>query len=661
GFVAEATLNVLPIPKYSALVNVKYASFEDTLRDARNLMTAGPTSIETVDSRVLNLAMNDIVWDTVREFFPMEDGAVRGINLVEYTADDQAELHRNVERLTQRLEACLGKPGQSSGYTVAYGEQQIQRLWGMRKKAVGLLGNAEGERRPVAFVEDTAVPPEHLADYIMEFRAILDGHQLDYGMFGHVDVGVLHVRPALDLKDPDQLAYVREISDQVAALTHKYKGLLWGEHGKGVRSEYAPEFFGPLYPALQQIKGAFDPRNQLNPGKVCTPPGQGELLKIDRVPTRGEHDGQIPQPVRADYAAALYCNGNGACFNFDPFDAMCPSWKGTGERIHSPKGRAQLTKEWLRQLSLRGVDPLAESAHGARLGFLTALPTRLRHTLAKARGEYDFSHEVHTAMSGCLACKACASQCPIKVDVPEFRAKFLELYYGRYLRPLRHYLLASLEHLLPWLARFPAPYNWAVKNHLTRGLMARTLGLVDSPTLSGLDPMTEAKERGFAQATPQALATLTPEQKQRTVVLVQDAFTSYFETRLVMDVLELLRRLGFKPLLAPYRPNGKPLHVQGFLKRFKRVADHNTALLQALADHTVPLVGLDPSMTLTYRAEYRKLAKQKVPRVQLLQEWLAEQRDHLQGLNLRLPSGDFQLLAHCTEKTTAAPSLRDWQ
>nr|MDQ2695950.1 FAD-binding oxidoreductase [Pseudomonadota bacterium] len=415
AFVAEAKVSLVPIPRHSALVSIRYARFDDTLGDAQNLLRTGPASIEAVDSKVLALAMNDIVWDTVREFFPDAGPAAGGVNLVEYAADTEDALRRQVEALTAQLDAGRG---QSIGYAIAWREEQINRLWGMRKKAVGLLGNAEGEARPIPFVEDTAVPPENLAGFIREFRAVLDRHGLSYGMFGHVDAGVLHVRPALDLKDPAQEPLIRAITDEVAALTRRHKGLLWGEHGKGMRSEYAPELFGPLYPCLQRIKAAFDPRNQLNPGKVCTPAGSGAaLLKIDRVPTRGQHDRQIPPPVRETYAPAIHCNGNGACFNYDPADPMCPSWKATRQRIHSPKGRAALTREWLRRLAQQGVDPLAESRALADASFLGTLLPRLRNTLGRWRGDYDFSHDVFAAMAGCLACKSCASQCPIKVDV----------------------------------------------------------------------------------------------------------------------------------------------------------------------------------------------------------------------------------------------------
>ncbi|WP_186810028.1 FAD-linked oxidase C-terminal domain-containing protein, partial [Bisbaumannia pacifica] len=216
----------------------------------------------------------------------------------------------------------------------------------------------KGEKRPIPFVEDTAVPPEHLADFIAEFRAALDARGLAYGMFGHVDAGVLHVRPAIDMKDPEQERLIREVSDEVAELTHQYGGLLWGEHGKGVRSEYAPKFFGELYPSLQRVKAAFDPHNQLNPGKIATPLATGAaaqdeavqlvdpgLLAIDGVTTRGQIDRQIDERVWQAHDAAVYCNGNGACYNYDPNDAMCPSWKGTRERVHSPKGRASLMRE----------------------------------------------------------------------------------------------------------------------------------------------------------------------------------------------------------------------------------------------------------------------------------------------------------------------------
>ena len=663
GFITEAKINLLPIPKCSALINVNYRDFNVALRDAAQLMKANPTSIETVDSKVLNLAMNDIVWHSVADFFPAPENneKIQAINLVEYTADSEDALKSDIKKLTDLLDsAAQDRNTGRISYSIAWGNDAVNKIWGMRKKAVGLLGNMEGEIRPVPFVEDTAVPPENLADFISEFRAVLDEYQLNYGMFGHVDAGVLHVRPALDMKDPQQEKMVRVITDKVVALTQKYNGLLWGEHGKGVRSEYAPAFFGELYPQIQRIKAAFDPHNQLNPGKIATPSPDIELLKIDGVPTRGQLDRKIPVQVWEGYSEGMHCNGNGLCYNWNPNDAMCPSWKGTRERKHSPKGRASLMREWLKQMSERGVNAVEESKKLKRASFILNLPSRVINTLGKCKGEYDFSHEVHEAMAGCLACKSCVGQCPIKVDVPEFRAKFLELYYSRYLRPLKDYFIGGLEYMIPTLAKAPWAYNLMMKPRFMQHFMARFIGMVDSPLLTGINLHNAAQQLNVNYATLENIAQLSASEKSRAVILVQDAFTSYFETPLVIDTLTLLKKLGFVPLLAPFKPNGKPLQVHGFLKTFAKAAENNAIQLNGLASSAIPLIGIEPAMTLAYRAEYKKVLGENAPKVLLIQEWLARQ-EQLSEKKRDFKTADFSLLAHCTEKTNAVNSIKDWQ
>lgn len=676
---SEAVLNVLPIPAHSTLVNVRYAGFMDALRDAKALMasSATPTSIETVDDKVLGLAMQDFIWDNVAEFFPAGAEAVNGINLVEFNDDDPERLDVRVANFCRHLEDDTSV--KRIGYTLAEGREQIARVYGMRKRAVGLLGSIQGERRPLPFVEDTAVPPEHLADYIAEFRALLDARGLSYGMFGHVDAGVLHVRPALDMKNPADEGLIREVSDEVAALTQKYGGLLWGEHGKGVRSEYAPTFFGPLYPTLRRLKAAFDPHNQLNPGKIATPLKEGEaevseqpvkwvdpgLLTIDGVPTRGQFDRQIDERVWQAHDDAVYCNGNGACYNYDPNDAMCPSWKATRQRIHSPKGRASLMREWLRLQGNAGIDVLDEAqrkrAEGT-WGFVKNFPLRLKNTFASRRGEADFSHEVYTAMAGCLACKSCAGQCPVKVNVPTFRSQFLELYHSRYLRPLRDYLIGGLEFMLPTLSRIAPIYNAALGNRVVDRLLAGPIGMVDSPRLSRAGLSKQLKAWGIQYATPTTLGQLTEAQKAKSVVLVQDAFTSYFESQLVIDVVELLLRLDIHVFVAPFAPNGKPLHVQGFLGAFERTAAKQAKRLKTLSKFGVPLVGIDPAMTLTYRQEYTKaLGPERVPEVLMLQEWFVDRAPILLPEGLHLRDSGYQLLAHCTEKTNQPGTPKIWQ
>lgn len=656
GFVVEARLNVLPIPKYSVLVNVRYAGFMDALRDARALMALQPLSIETVDSRVLLLAMQDFVWNSVAEYFPQDaQRPTLGINLVEFSGDDVEEVDTRVRAFTEHLQADTSV--ERLGHTVAVGNDAVKRVYAMRKRAVGLLGNVEGEARPQPFVEDTAVPPENLADFIAEFRSLLDSHGLQYGMFGHVDAGVLHVRPALDMKNPRDAALLRPITDEVAALTQRYGGLLWGEHGKGVRSEYAPAFFGELYPSLQQLKAAFDPYNQFNPGKIATPPDSRiQLLKIDEVTTRGELDRQIDERVWQSYGTAMHCNGNGACYNFDPDDAMCPSWKATRERVHSPKGRASLMREWLRLQGRAGVNVLDVAREPQP--FLSSLASRWRNSREARRGEADFSHEVYEAMAGCLACKSCAGQCPVKVNVPEFRSRFLELYHRRYLRPLRDYLIGSLEFTMPWLARLPVLYNGLMRASWVRNLLAQHAGMVDSPLLSRHDLAATLRQWQVRPASEQALAELSEAERARSVVIVQDTFTRYFDTEQLATLIELAARLGHRVWLAPLNPNGKPLHVQGFMDAFAWAAIRNASQLARLAQSGIPLVGLDPAMTLTYRQEYLKVPGiGEVPRVALPQEWLL---DVLPPATTGGKAPSFRLLPHCTEKTNAPDSARQW-
>ena len=202
----------------------------------------------------------------------------------------------------------------------------------MRKKGVGLLGKTKGERKPIPFVEDTAVPVKNLARYISDFKKLLDSYDLEYAMYGHVDVGCLHVRPALDLKKPEEEVWIRELSDQVVELVKKYDGVMWSEHGRGFRSEYTVDFFGKeLHQDLQHIKEAFDPNNRLNPGKIVTPFSHKDPVVSLEGPLRGQKDRQIHHDYFKEYQSAMHCNGNAACLDYSNDSVMCPSSRITRE------------------------------------------------------------------------------------------------------------------------------------------------------------------------------------------------------------------------------------------------------------------------------------------------------------------------------------------
>ena len=662
AFICEAKLNITPIPTYRTLINIIYDSFDSALRDAPSLVAANATSVETIDSRVLNLAREDIVWQSVSELIPeRQDEITDGLNMLEYANNDADEQQQRIAALCERLDtAVANRKGGVLGYQICSDLDEINRIYAMRKKAVGLLGAAKGFQKPIAFAEDTAVPPEQLADFIAEFRELLDGYELDYGMFGHVDAGVLHVRPALDMCDPAQEVLMKEISDQVVALTAKYGGLMWGEHGKGYRSEYSPAFFGDeLFADLRRIKGWFDPDNRLNPGKICTPlDSEAELVKVTDA-KRGGYDRQIPLSVRESFAPAMSCNGNGLCFNFDTTSPMCPSSKITRDRRHSPKGRAGLVREWLRLLAEQGVDATTLEKNGCSHSLLD----RIKFSWGKHQGEYDYSHEVKEAMDGCLACKACSSQCPIKVDVPGFRARFLNIYHQRYLRPASDYLVANVEQSSQWMARAPKLANLLMTNPLSSMVLDKAIGMVDSPALSVPALANRGLEkRGVLGFNLEWLKAISPAERHKYVLVVQDPFTSYYDADVVEALLLLIVKLGYHPVLLPFKPNGKPAHVKGFLKQFAKTAGDAAAFFNELAALEYAMVGIDPSLVLCYRDEYKAVLGEKRGdfEVRLLQEWLTPQLASLPPVT-RETAPVYKLFAHCSEKTAVPTSHQDWQ
>ncbi|WP_288454128.1 FAD-binding and (Fe-S)-binding domain-containing protein [uncultured Acinetobacter sp.] len=633
GIIVEAELNVLEIPKYRLLINIGYTNFQDALKDANVLMQHKPLSIETVDSKVLNLAKNDIVWHNVAKFFPDNhlEKPIEGINLVELDATTEIELKQHLEDFLQHL--SQDRQIERLSTTVAWGETEINHVYAMRKRAVGLLGNVEGEKRPQPFVEDTAVPPEYLAEYIADFRQLLDHHGLEYGMFGHVDAGVLHVRPALDMKDPKSLGMIKLITEKVVELTHHYGGVLWGEHGKGLRSGYAPIFFGQAYPLLQQIKALFDPFNQLNPGKIATPATlpTSKLIRLTEIPLRGDYDRQISKIDWKNFGTTMHCNGNGACFNYDLNDPMCPSYKVTRNRIHSPKGRATLVKEWLRR----------EENQQSSMGF---------------------DQEVYEALHGCLSCKSCVGQCPVKVDIPDAKARFLARYHQRYPRQLRDYILAKLEFILPQVASISSLYNVTQRLTLLKSFQKKILRMTDIPLFH--PKVKERLQTYGAVLVDQDLNNL-PSNEHDVVFIVQDAFTRYFDTSVFLDLITLIKKLGAIPYVLPYFPNGKPLHVHGFLDEFEKLRRKNITLLNQVSDLGYPIVGLDPAMTLVFRQEYHKRFTEELPehryQVMLVQEWLKQRLDEFELPKLSTTQSIYYLAGHCTERTQEPKSNQMWK
>ena len=444
-----------------------------------------------------------------------------------------------------------------------------------------------------------------------------------------------------------------------------------------MRSHYGEKFFTPeLWHELRYIKFLFDPSNRLNPGKICTPLENEQQLYSILSPMRADNDRQIPIRMREEYAGAMNCNGNGLCFNFDVHSTMCPSMKVSKNRVYSPKGRAAMVREWLRLLANENITPEQLDFRKSEIK-LTDFIAKLRHSLHKSK-EYDFSHEVKEAMDTCLACKACASQCPIKIDVPSFRAKFFYFYHSRYVRPMKDYVVANLEIAAPYMAKKPTFFNFFMQAKLVQNVVEKTLGMTDLPLLSTPNLQDQLVEIGYRGRTLEGLESLSTAEKSDMLLIVQDPYTSYYDAKVVCDFVALTQKLGYRPVLLPFKPNGKAQHIKGFLGQFSRTAKTQAEFLNRMAKLELPLVGVDPAIVLSYRDEYKEILGDMRGNFHVItaHEWLTTQLnserfksavenlikiENDQKNDRTFNTAQWYLFPHCTEATAMPNSPKEWQ
>lgn len=718
--VVRAELDLTLQPDFRALCVISYQDFDSALRHANALIKAGAFSVETVDSKVLGLAKKDPVWLSVHDYIEeVPDTDIKGINIVEFNGYDAEAERALMDKLhAQTLKHAKTRRFGILGVRTADTKAAISAVYGMRKKAVGLLGSAAGAKKLVAFTEDTVVPPENLADYILEFRALLDSLNVEYGMFGHVDTGLMHVRPALDLTLDEDRSKLVTISHKVVELVKKYGGQMWGEHGRGYRACFGEIFFGELYPVARQVKAIFDPDNRINPGKICVPWGNetDRLVALDD-PMRGDLDRTIDIRVRTSFEGALNCNGNGQCFSYSKAALMCPSYRYSHDHVKSPKGYSGLMREWLRLMTERKVDieaaeqellaaaSRADGALGAYLkegcSYLKNLVKRTGNTLFE---HDDFNHEYLGHVATCLACKSCKTQCPAHVNAAELNSRFLNFYYSRYLRPSMDLLTLNAERTTPFLAAWPKLSNALMQNGFSTFLMRRIFKFVDVPRFNERTLVQQARD---AQIPVLKIKEAIARAPHFDVIVLANAFTAGYEADALVEWARLIRVMGFKvAILKPYT-NGKLMVIRGARGQFIRCARKQAERLHALYAKGVTLVGFDPALTICYRDEYPALLP-NCPEFKVLlpEEWLSDSLAHSrfikresrwrsalesiargeQGSDVSVttavhaltdPIGksrgeqipiepfnfhnDFHLFCHCTEQALVPLSVRKWQ
>ncbi|MBO9446731.1 FAD-binding and (Fe-S)-binding domain-containing protein [Ruegeria sp. R14_0] len=617
----QLTLRVTRLPKQRALTVLAFEDCVSALRHVPHLVESDPAAIEFLDDKILKLAAASPMWSELEGVLGSINNA-GGFLFVEFTGETQADIQQGHKTLDQVL-ARNRIPVIAKVATAEASE--ISALWELRKRSVGLLAAVETQRIGLPFVEDAAVPPENLAQFVSEFSTLLDGFGLSYGMFGHADVGCVHVRPMLNMRVPEDRDLIRQVSDAVSDLCQRHGGLIWGEHGKGVRGEYVERYVGSeLYGIMRQIKAWFDPDNRMNPGKLVTAQGSDlTVMKIDAVPFRGALDAEIDPVASAAYERAIACNGNGACHNWAPDDPMCPSFKVTRDKTQAPKGRATLFREWARMKST-GQDVV------------------------------EVERALKRSLDTCLSCKSCSGQCPVRVDIPAMKSAFLNSYYQTHARTLRDRLLRRMEHLSLRARRFPGLMNLAQSNPLGRLVLSRMFGLTDVPTFS-----TTIAERAVLRAGGTVIAPGTQVQNwgARPVFLVLDSFTGVFETQVVGMATQLLVQLGFDVWATGPLANGKAQQVRGYEQDFELQRQRTTRVLEGVARQGVAMVSLEPAVTDLFSKEYQRGAQAEF-QIHSLDRFLFDNLADLPAL----PESEqrFALLSHCTEKTADPATVRRW-
>ncbi|HEX3646947.1 MAG TPA: FAD-linked oxidase C-terminal domain-containing protein, partial [Pseudonocardiaceae bacterium] len=528
---------------------------------------------------------------------------------VTFTGDDPAELKERLDRVTE-LWAANGH-----GYHTLRAETPEQQgmLLKVRKSSLGLLMAASvGTRRPLAFVEDTAVPPANLAAYTTRFREILDRQGLTAGFYGHCSVGCLHIRPFVDLTDPDQVRAMRVVAEHVKDLVAEFGGVNSSEHGDGLaRSEFNREIFGDdLYEAMRRVKHVFDPDNRLNPGKIVDSPAMTDHLRDQALPPvrplRTRLDFEVLGGMRG---AADRCMNIGQCRK-QGSGVMCPSYMATGREEDSTRGRANALVHALSQ-----PDPERALADGP----------------------------LHEILDLCLLCKACTSECPLGVDVAALKIEALSHHHDLHGVPIRSRVFGAIRSLNRMGSATAPLSNVVGRVKLTR----RLLGITDQrnlPTFARINLLRWFRGR--------------PSVAGKDVVFLADSFTTFTEPAVGQAAIELLELAGWRVRLAANRCCGRASLSKGLVDDAKRKA---RALVTELAATDAPVVGCEPSCLMMLGDEYQMLlpgdpaAAEVAGRVRQAEELLGEAID---AGDLRLdpdawPVGRTLLFhGHCHQKAT---------
>jgi len=572
----RATINLVPKPKHTILGVLAYHSIAEACDDVPRLLEFHPSAVELVPQMLIRLAKGVPAYASQVGWVQGDPAALL---VVEFSGKDPRALKKEALRL---------HPGGEGGqFVLAESRQEQARVWSVRKVGLGIFDSRPADARPLAFIEDCAIPVEQLGVFVREVEHILAAHDTTAAFYAHASAGCLHIRPILDLRR--SAGDLRAIAEATLALTLRLGGSMSSEHGDGIaRAEFLRQTYGArVVEAMQLIKHAADPADLLNPGKMLDAPRMDTHLRYDAA-----HLSQPWKPVldfgpNNGLAGAIeQCNGQGVCRKSD--GVMCPSFQATREEVNSTRGRANLLRA------------------------LIALPP------AWGAGNYaEGEKAVFDALDLCLACKGCKSECPSGVDMAKLKYEFLHEYYAARRRKIRDYLFAFIGPLAGLGAPFARVINRGLGLGFARQMFNKMFGL------SG--------KREFPRYGSQTLSRHVrnhPANPRETILLLRDTFTHYFEPEIEAAALKVLAAGGIEVKFLPYFGAGRTLLSKGFLEPARRHAERVLDAAHRLdPGGNLAVLGIEPSELYTLRDEFFDLLPARQEEVEKLaaRAWLVEE------------------------------------
>ncbi len=550
-------------PKHKLLVCSHFKSLDDAIQGNLTALENKPRAIELMDGKILELASKSKSQEN-NSFFIV--GKPQAILIIELGDNDYNTLTKKKNELINNLKS------NSKGYEhVVVNQDNMSKVWELRRSGLGVLSNMKGDNKSVSVIEDTAVRPQDLSDFIFDMKNMLKSYNKESVYHAHIATGEIHVRPVLNLKDSEDVVLFRKIAYDAALLVKKYNGSLSGEHGDGrLRGEFIPLILGDFcYNLILEIKKIFDYRNIFNPNKITDTPSMNTSLRYKKTNKYAEFKKYFSwEKTDGMVRAAEKCSGSGDCIRPSLLSGtMCPSYMATKSENYSTRARANMLREY----------------------FTGEISSK------------DLSiNDVKEVLSYCLSCKACKSECPAGVDITKLKAEFTQYYYNKkHYVPLSALFIANSPNINKILSVFPGIYNFFATTKGLHQMVSFFMGFHPKrsiPKLSKLTLNKWIKKHNFKKG------------KLSTVYLFSDEFTNYLESDLGIKTVLFLEKLGYNVIVPKIKCSGRTYLSKGLVKQAKKIINYNIKTLSSLITEESPFIGIEPSAILTFRDEYVDLA-----------------------------------------------------